>query len=1093
MNTMIEHNIVTINNETVNKLKLFNISISATQMLTNDDCDILLDTGASIHIMCNDKYFSKFNQTFIPETNFLEMADGSKSNKLIKGRGTVKIPVTDIHGTNHYITFENCLYVPSFRKNIVSVNLAIKSNYKFEINDIGRELMRSPEGHLFKIKTKGHLYFLNQVILSSVIALSLDQWHRYLGHPNHADILKLPEVTNNMKITKNKNISECEICLKAKMIKNISKAPDSRGSRPFEKVHIDLNGPINKENLIDGRFLFGVICDYSNFLSVYIMKFKSESANVLRFYLSQIANFSKPSIIRTDFGGEFVSKDFQDIIFNQNIKHEFSAPYSPHQMGHIERQWRILFNTTRAILFDTNVPNLLWPYVIKYATFLRNRTYQNRIKCTPLQMATNRVPNMAKIFLFGSKCYVYDQFNTKLQPRAIEGIFIGYDEISPSILVFDPVTHTVKKSLNVKILNTLYYLINPNVDRDYIPLRDIQENETDMSNDKQTEITPSSDGDNNTNDTQSTHYNLRARKNVNYEENYCNITDNDQTNKEYADSQHLPSNLYGINNSQSLDNCFLGDKHFLAHSKINHTSILVPNTYKQAMQSNEKVEWISAMDKEYNSIMENNTWVLVKPPANMEVIGGRWVYTVKFDPTSQNIKFKARYVAQGFNQRQGLNFIDTYAPTPTMTSIRFVMDLAMCESLICHHADVNNAYLNATIDFDDVYVKQPPGYIQDPNLCCKLRKALYGLKQAAFRWHATIVEFLVGQGLKQSVVDPCVFIRRLPSSTLIILIWVDDLIIAASDIVVMNTFKKNFGDTFKIKDLGVLNFFLGIEFNITNRYISLNQSFYIQTILNRFNMTEAQPRSLPCDPSIYDLLRQPSELMDNPTPYRELIGSLIYLMTCTRPDIAFTVTLLSRFMQKPTKMHFKLGRSVLQYLIGTKHYDLKYVKSCKPLKLTGYSDSDWASDNDFQSISGFAFRLNEHSALVSWRSGKQSLVAASSCEAEYIALFHASSEAIFLRQLLAEFQELPAQTVLIYGDNIGSITLAKHPAYHRKTRHINIKYHFIRKYVSNKSIALAYIPSRLNLADMATKPIKGPNIRNFANIRGNLSKDFIQN
>ena len=160
------------------------------------------------------------------------------------------------------------------------------------------------------------------------------------------------------------------------------------------------------------------------------------------------------------------------------------------------------------------------------------------------------------------------------------------------------------------------------------------------------------------------------------------------------------------------------------------------------------------------------------------------------------------------------------------------------------------------------------------------------------------------------------------------------------------------------------------------------------------------------------------------------------------------------------------------------------------MKLVGFSDSDWASDVDFQSISGYTFRLNKYSALISWRSGKQALVAASSCEAEYIALFHAASEAVFLRQLLSEFQKAPAQTVLIYGDNVGSITLAKHPAYHRKSRHINIKFHFIRRYVSNKNITLAYIPSRFNIADMATKPLKGPNIKNFASIRGNIPKDL---
>ena len=193
-------------------------------------------------------------------------------------------------------------------------------------------------------------------------------------------------------------------------------------------------------------------------------------------------------------------------------------------------------------------------------------------------------------------------------------------------------------------------------------------------------------------------------------------------------------------------------------------------------------------------------------------------------------------------------------------------------------------------------------------------------------------------------------------------------------------------------------------------------------------MSEAQPRSLPCDPRIYDLLRLPLEPLENPTLYRELLGSLIYLMTCTRPDLAFIVTLLSRFMQNPTQRHFKLAKNVLQYLKGTQQYDLKYFRTAEFLKLLGYSDSDWGSDIDFQSVSGHVFSLNPPSALIAWRSGKQSLVAGSSCEAEYIALYHAGSEVVYLRQLLAEFLKAPLQTVMIFGDNIGSIQLAKHPA-----------------------------------------------------------------
>ena len=1079
---MIEDNIVNVNADIKGqKIEINNISHSVFQVVnSDDDFEILVDTGASIHIIHNSSLFSKLYKSPTSKLSYLEMADGTKCSNLIAGRGTALIPVIDSSGTKCKIKLTNCLYVPSFRKNIVSVNLAIQSGFRFHFNDIGQETMQCPQGNIFKISTKGSLYFLNNFTINSIISRSLNEWHIYLGHPNLDEIMKLPEVTDNMKITHKKQIENCETCLISKMCKNISKAPDERGNKPFAKIHIDLAGPINKENIVDGKYLFGAICDFSNFLNVYIMPSKAESHNVLKLYISQIKPYGSPVIVRTDGGGEFVSKDFNSVLLDHSIKHEYSSPYSPHMMGHIERQWRILFNCTRALLIDSNVPLTLWPYAIKYATFLRNRTYQNRIKCTPLQMATGRKPNMAKINLFGSKCFTYDHSKTnktKLEPRALEGVFIGYDEQSPSTLVFNPDNHDLIKSNNVKILNIKFFQSRPDTDINFF------KDNTNQNQDMQNEVineTPLPDVCTNSNNMQPTHYNLRGRKPTNYQENFCSIETQTTPDLKPMESIPLPYNKYLQENS--LNDYYLGDTMFKSCSNINHTSILVPNTYLQAMQSLDWIEWQAAMDREFASLIAKHTWKLVKLPPHTDLIGSRWVYTIKVDP-SGNITFKARFVAQGFSQRPGLNFQDTYAPTPTMTSIRLLMNIAVQEGLLCHHCDVNNAYLNANIDFD-VYVKQPQGYSNDPTLVCKLNKALYGLKQAAYRWHATIVEFMISQGLKQSIMDPCVYVRRTRSFTLIILIWVDDLIIAASNELALNTFKKNFANSFLIKDLGELNWFLGIQFNITKNCISLNQSFYVQTILNRFKMNEAKPRSLPVDPSVYDLLRQPSEYLQNPTSFRELIGSLIYLMTGTRPDLAFIVTLLSRFMQTPTKMHYKLGLGVLQYLKATKHYDLKYVKMNEPLRLFGMSDSDWASDLDFQSISGSVFKASINSAAISWRSGKQSLVAASSCESEYIALFHAVSEGIFLRQLLSEFQQLPPQTVLIYGDNLGSITLAKHPAYHRKSRHINIKFHFIRKYVANKSVALAYIPSKQNLADMATKALKGPNIRNFASIRG---------
>ena len=1051
-------------------------------MKSENPPDVLLDSGASVHIICDHNLFCKLDSKD-NNISFLEMADGSKTSNVIEGTGVAKIPVQDITGNKIFLTFNDALYVPSFSKNIVSINLAIKAGYKFNLNDIGHECMVSSKGEIVKINSRNNLYFLNHLSFKKTITRPIEEWHKLLGHPNYVDLNKLPAVSINMQFSKDKVPLNCETCLKAKFNREIGKSNDERGSRPFEIVHMDLSGPINKDNLLGTSYVLGIVCDYSQFLLVYNIASKSDSYKALKLYLAHTAKYGKTVTCKTDFGGEFESDAFNEILLNNNINHEHSAPFCPWTNGRIERQWSTLWNVVRCLLFDSKVPDFLWPFAVKYACFLRNRSYVSRIKSTPLQLVTKTKPDMSKIWLFGSKCYYYNtDSKTKLDQRGMLGVFIGYDSSSSCKLIFDPETHVIKRKLIVKTLNVHFYADRPTSNLDYIPTFEDENEESQNENESSETMTNNQNSSENVNDN-SVKYNLRERSKISYSENYCNLESENANNDGHIDPLLMDNS--NINDDIEINDYHLTDKDFYVCYNVNNTNIYLPNTYKQAMSSPNHEQWAAAMDKEYNSLIENDTWDLVPLPPGKEVIGGRWLFQLKPDPIEE-VLFKARYVAQGFAQRMGLNYLDTYAPTAKFPSMRVISDISAQITLILHHCDVVTAYLNADIDFDELYVRQPPGKIKNPNLVCKLKKAIYGLKQAAFRWHATILEFMKSQKLEPTVSDPCVFIRKSESSILIILLWVDDLIIAASDQYTLNTFKSNFAKTFKIKDLGPLKYFLGIQFTICKESVSLDQSMYVKNLLSRFNAHDMKPCSIPCDPSIYDLLREPSELLENPTEYRELVGSYIYLMTATRPDLAYIVTLLSRFMQKPTKMHMQIARRVLRYLKATVTHKLNYVKSNEPSQIVGYSDSDWASDVDFQSISGYAFKLNENSGLISWRSGKQSLVAASSTEAEYIALFHATCEALFLRQLVAEIQCTAPQTVQIYGDNVGALKLAEHPVYHKKTRHINIKYHFIRKYVANKAIRITYIPSKLNLADMCTKPVKSPNIRNFESIRGKL-------
>ena len=253
-------------------------------------------------------------------------------------------------------------------------------------------------------------------------------------------------------------------------------------------------------------------------------------------------------------------------------------------------------------------------------------------------------------------------------------------------------------------------------------------------------------------------------------------------------------------------------------------------------------------------------------------------------------------------------------------------------------------------------------------------------------------------------------------------------------------------------------------------------------------MQNCNPRKLPCPPDLHKQIKIQSTPVKEHTLYREIVGSLIYLMYCTRPDISFVVNILSQNMSNPLMIHMKIAMGVLKYLKYTIHYELKYVKSNDNLHIYGYADSDFASSPDRKSISGYCFSLIKDSALISWKSKKQTLNAVSTCECEYIALSEAVKEALFLSSLFAELTLTPRQKVTIYADNQSSIALAHHQIFHSNTKHIDTRHHFVRDYINKEYIEVLYTPSAQNIADIFTKPPTGTQLATFSWIRGKISK-----
>ena len=368
-----------------------------------------------------------------------------------------------------------------------------------------------------------------------------------------------------------------------------------------------------------------------------------------------------------------------------------------------------------------------------------------------------------------------------------------------------------------------------------------------------------------------------------------------------------------------------------------------------------------------------------------------------------------------------------------------LMQLAVQGDLVVHQMDVKTAYLNAPIDCE-IYVEQPEGFEQegenDEKLVCKLHKSLYGLKRSGRNWNNMLHEYLSNEQFEQSQVDAYVYTKNTNESKVTIIVWVDDIIIAASNAQLLNDVKSSPSREFKMKDLGELSWFLGIECKCVDDCIEMSQTKYADKVLTRFGMADCKPKPTPCEIGVNRIRYDDSTELANSKLYREIVGSLIYIMTGTRPDLSYIVTMLSQHMAKPTKAHLGMAKHVLRYLIGTMHYGLKFQK-CDVLELSGFCDSDWGASEDRRSITGYCFQLSNNGPLISWKSRKQQTVALSTCEAEYMALIAATQEAKFLRQLLADMQGSDAECVCLYVDNQGAIALAKNPVQHQRSKHID--------------------------------------------------------
>jgi hypothetical protein len=424
-------------------------------------------------------------------------------------------------------------------------------------------------------------------------------------------------------------------------------------------------------------------------------------------------------------------------------------------------------------------------------------------------------------------------------------------------------------------------------------------------------------------------------------------------------------------------------------------------------------------------------------------------------------------VAKGYNQIEGLDYFETYSPVAKVTFVRLIIALASLNNWFLHQLDVNNAFLHGDLK-EDVYMVIPPGVtVTRPNQVCKLNKSLYGLKQASRKWYEKLTSLLIQHHYVQASSDHSLFIKKSDTTFTALLVYVDDVILAGNSLSEFQHIKSVLHQSFQIKDLGVLKYFLGLEVSHSTKGIFLCQRKYCLDLLSDSGFLGTKPVSTPSDPStkLHNDAGQPYP--DIPS-YRRLIGRLIYLTT-TRPDITFITQQLSQFLAKPTITHYHAATRVLRYLKNNPGRGLFFPRNSS-LHLSGFSDADWAGCVDTRrSISGQCFFLGK--SLISWRTKKQLTVSRSSSEAEYRALAAATCELQWLLYLLKDLHVSCVKTHVLYCDSLGAIHIAANPVFHERTKHLEIDCHLVREKLQAGLMKLLPVSSQNHIADFFTKPL----------------------
>ncbi|KAL5837333.1 hypothetical protein ACOSQ3_014502 [Xanthoceras sorbifolium] len=988
----------------------------------------ILDSGASFHAtLCREIMENYVSGNF----GKVHLADDETLKIVGKGDIRLKLPngsTWKLQGVRH---------IPGLKRNLISIGQLDGEGYCTTFSGCEWKITK---GALVVTRGKkcGTLYVTSN--LENIVAVAdadgkSNLWHQRLGHMSEKGMKtllskgKLPDL-------KAVDVGLCEDCIFGKQKKvsfaKIGKIPKAE---KLELIHTDVWGPSPVSSLSGSLYYVTFIDDSTRKVWVYFLKKKSEVFDTFRKWKAMVENETGLKIkrLRSDNGGEYRDSRFREFCANSGIKMEKTVPMTPQQNGIAERMNRTLNERARSMRLHAGLPKMLWAEAVNTAAYLINRGPSVPLDGgIPEEVWSGKEVNISHLRVFGCISYVHIDSveRSKLDAKSNKCVFVGYggDEFGYRFWDYE----------NRKIIRS----------------RDVIFNENLMYKDRSIAESSSSTTE------------AETKEFAEFEE----ISG--------SDVQISPETVQEELDAPELRRSSRVPKPIQRYSPSLHYLLLTdsgePECYDEAMQVEDSVKWESAMRDEMDSLMSNQTWELAELPPGKKALHNKWVFRIK-EEHNGNKRYKARMVVKGFQQKEGIDYNEIFSPVVKLTTIRLVLKIVAAENLHLEQLDVKTAFLHGDLE-EEIYMRQPEGFKEagKENLVCRLKKSLYGLKQAPRQWYKKFDSFMSSSGFTRCQADHCCYIKRFDNSFIILLLYVDDMLVAGSDMQEIMNLKRELSKQFTMKDLGAAKQILGmrIKRDTKSETLLLSQAEYIKKVLSRFNMQDAKPVSTPLGVHFRLSKEQSPKTEEERThmakvPYASAIGSLMYAMVCTRPDIAQAVGAVSRYMNNPGKIHWEAVKWILRYLRGTTNKTLCFKGG--DTTLTGYVDADLAGNVDIRkSTTGYVYTLG--GTAVSWVSQLQKIVALSTTEAEYVAVTEASKEMVWLQSFLEELGKKQEDNVL-YCDSQSAIHLAKNPSFHSRTKHIQLRYHFIRSLLEDGILKLEKISGAQNPADMLTKTV----------------------